>query len=272
MIRYLLLVLLAVQMPQLFATESKVASSWNAAKNLLDDKVYSDHKHTFYCGCTYSSDNDKDSSGTIDADACGLGDVALKRDVRNTIQWEHIVPASLMPVRSYRCWVNPKSVEQCMNSDGTAKYSGRECCERTSTVGRAMIFDLFNLTPSSAQLNQYRSNDPYGEIPDDQPHEGFGCQCQAKDLNGTKAGPGGLFEPPPCKKGDVARVWFYMRDTHGVQISAAMEAMFKRWSTQDPVSPWEKVAHDRTAAIQMNSNPYVANAVTSAKGSCSWEK
>ena len=125
--------------------------------------MYSDHKLTFYCGCPYTSDQDSDGSGKIDADACGLGDVAQKREVRNTIQWEHIVPASLMPVRSYRCWMNPKSVERCLKPDGTLKYSGRECCERTSPLGKTMIFDLFNLTPSAAQLNQYRSNDPYGE-------------------------------------------------------------------------------------------------------------
>ncbi|SRR3990167_8720534 len=103
-------------------------------------------------------------------------------------------------------------------------------------------------------------------------HEGFGHQCLAKDLNGTTPAPGGLFEPPPCKKGDVARVWFYMRDTHGVQISTGVAAMFKLWSSQDPVSPWEKIVHDRTAAIQMNFNPYVANAIVSNDGSCSWEK
>ncbi len=80
------------------ASSFEPAGSWNKAKNLLDDKVYYDKRFTVYCGCPYISDNDSDGSGDIDANACGLQNVKLKRNVRNTIQWEHIVPASLMPV------------------------------------------------------------------------------------------------------------------------------------------------------------------------------
>jgi len=134
-----------------------------------------------------------------------------------------------------------------------------------------MMYDLFNLAPSASQLNQYRTNDPYGEIPEGSPHEGFGTQCEAKDLNGTTSGPQGLFEPPDCKKGDVARTWFYMRLAHGVEIDPATEALFLEWSSNDPVSPWESLRHERIAVLQGNTNPYVNGVSTNHSGSCHWE-
>ncbi|WP_419812609.1 endonuclease [Bacterioplanoides sp.] len=247
------------------------AGSWNRAKNLLDDQVYKYHRYTFYCGCSYSSHQDYDGSGSIDADACGFQGVQLKRNVRNTIQWEHVVPASLMPVGSYMCWQDEASIKACTDDSGKVDKSNRNCCEAVSPSGEIMIFDLHNLVPAAAQLNQYRSNDPYGVIPDESEHEGFGPMCQARDLNGTTSGPDGLFEPPDCKKGDVARIWFYMRLAHGVNIDSETEKLLIAWSKGDPVSPWEKKRHDLISKIQKNKNPYVEGVVPSGKGSCSWE-
>ena len=202
------------------------AKSWSQAKNLLDDKVYFDHRRTIYCGCKYTSDNDSDGSGDINADQCGLQNVQQMRHVRNSIQWEHIVPASRMPIEQWSCWQKEKEIQACKGSDGAVKHKNRNCCERVSPTAKVMILDLFNVAPSAAQLNQYRVNDLYGEIPDDSDYEGFGAQCEARDLNGTTPGPEGLFEPPDCKKGDVARTWFYMRLVHGVIIEPATEALF----------------------------------------------
>ena len=249
----------------------KPAKTWNRAKNMLDDSVYFDHRYTVYCGCEYQSDNDSDGSGDINADACGLNGVTKMRHVRNTIQWEHIVPASLMPVGQYMCWQKESEVKQCQDKTGKVKKKNRSCCEAVSPSGKLMIFDLFNLAPSAAQLNQYRTNDPYGEVPDNANYEGFGSSCKVRDLNGTTSGPQGLFEPPDCKKGDAARTWFYMRQAHGVLIDKATEALFNSWSTQDPVSPWERIRHDRIAKIQGNINPYVHKIVPDVAGACSWE-
>ena len=251
--------------------EYKPAKSWSSAKNVLDDKVYVDHRYTFYCGCEFKSDNDSDGSGDIDADACGLGGVSKMRHVKDTIQWEHIVPASLMPVGQYMCWQKETEVKQCKNKQGIVTKKNRTCCEKVSPSGKLMIFDLFNLAPSAAQLNQYRTNDPYGEVPDNSGYEGFGQRCTARDLNGTSSGPDGLFEPPDCKKGDAARTWFYMRLAHGVHIDEATEALFNAWSAADPVSPWERIRHDRIAAIQKNVNPYVDKINPDPAGACSWE-
>lgn len=36
--------------------KAQFPSSWRDAKNQLDDNVYNLNRHTFYCGCDYSSD------------------------------------------------------------------------------------------------------------------------------------------------------------------------------------------------------------------------
>lgn len=269
--RHFLFILTLILTVPAVAADFVPAGSWRNAKNLLDDNVYSVHRATFYCGCQYTSDQDNDGSGDIDADRCGLADVELQRHVRDTIQWEHVVPASLMPVGDYMCWQKEKEVQRCTREDGSVRYSNRQCCEYVSPSGKLMIHDLFNLVPSAAQLNQYRTNDPYGEVPDNVAYEGFGEQCGARDLNGTSSGREGLFEPPDCKKGDVARIWFYMRQAHGVEISPASEALFLHWAAADPVSPWERFRHDKIAEIQKNVNPYVDGVEPDAAGSCSWE-
>jgi len=90
----------------------------------------------------------------------------------------------------------------------------------------------------------------YGEVPDDSEYEGWGNPVRLETLGGVKGNnPDGLFEPPDCKKGDIAKVWFYMRLTHGVQIDKDDEAMFERWSKNDPVSPWEQIRSKRIANI-----------------------
>ncbi len=259
----LLLLSLSVQ------AEFKPAESWDKAKNMLDDNVYPDHRRTFYCGCEYTSDLDRDGSGDIDADACGLQDVQKYRSVRNTIQWEHVIPASLMPVSGYMCWQQEKQIPACLKDDGSVRYSNRNCCERVSPSGKLMIFDLHNLVPSAAQLNQYRTNDPYGEVADGSGFEGFGSQCEARDLGGTSQG--GLFEPPDCKKGDAARIWFYMRLAHGVEIDDETNATFELWSRDDPVSPWEAERNSLVAGVQGNSNPYVDGVTPNPTGACDWE-
>jgi hypothetical protein len=43
-----------------------VAASFNAAKRLLNDQVYADHRVSFYCGCAFNGQR------RTDLGACGL--------------------------------------------------------------------------------------------------------------------------------------------------------------------------------------------------------
>ncbi len=223
-----------------------VLLSWGRAKNVADDVVYNGHRITLYCGCVYTSDGDSDGSGKPDLASCGYSGPAKHEARAKRTEWEHIVPASLMPARQMACWENPSSIGACQKSDGSF-LKGRACCEKSSQEARNMIFDLHNLAPSIGQVNALRLNDRYGEIDgEDRP---FGM-CAAEDIDG-------LFEPGDEERGDVARVWLYMSWKHGVTISDDELRMFIRWDRADPVSAWERLRNQRIMSVQGNGNPWI---------------
>ena len=241
---------------------AEIPSSWSAAKNTADDQIYMNHRLTLYCGCEFVSHQDSDGSGDVDPDACGLNPLPeFKQKSAREIQWEHIVPASLTPVRGFACWRDRKRIGKCRKTDGKF-MTGRDCCLKVSPTAKATLLDLHNLAPSVGQVNQYRQNDRYGEVKKDYV---TWLNCDAKDQHGVTFDPRGLakFEPPDCVKGDVARVWFYMQETYGVRIAPDEYKMFLDWATKDPVSPWERARNERIAKVQGNSNHYVSNSKVS---------
>ncbi len=147
---------------------------WRRAKNTDDDVIYSGKDRTFYCGCVYTSHGDNDGSGSVDYAACGYIPPTSYIARATRVEWEHVVPASLMPARQFDCWV----------------LDGRENCEREDPRAQGMLFDLHNLAPSVGQVNALRSNDRYAELPDNPTQ--FGT-CPAVDTSGA-------FEPPDCLK------------------------------------------------------------------------
>lgn len=158
------------------------ADGWKRTKDIADDIIYEGRSATFYCGCDYQSHSDSDGSGDItDTTACGYVGPSSQSHRVGRVDWEHIVPASLMPARRFPCW-----------ADG-----GRDRCEKSDPRAQAMIFDLHNLAPSIGKVNALRSNDRYFDLPDSA--SDFGG-CPIEDARGA-------FEPADCKKGDVARVW-----------------------------------------------------------------
>ncbi len=112
-----------------------------------------------------------------------------------------------------------------------------------------MMFDLHNLAPAIGQVNQYRLNDRHGVVDDNAPHDQW-PGCEGQDMGGLEANPSNRFEPADCTKGDVARVWFYMHDTHGVVIPESEWNMFIEWDRSDLISPWELERNTRFAAVQ----------------------
>ncbi|MCZ4279650.1 endonuclease [Kiloniella laminariae] len=230
--------------------------SWREAKNAADDVIFQDRPRSFYCGCRYSSDGDSDGSGKIDpvsieGESCGYKIQDKHKNRAGRVEWEHVVPASLMPARNFDCWTK--------EADG--KRGSRSRCEKESPAAQAMIFDLHNLVPAIGQVNALRGNDRYGELPAQT--SDFG-RCEIEDTNSS-------FAPPPCKRGDVARIWLYMSARHGVALIAGEADRFERWSKADPVSPWERGRHDRVARLTGIENPFVARIPPDPAGACWWE-
>lgn len=241
----------------LIFTTMQLPSSWDAAKDLAAECIYFDQQNTFYCGCEMSFEPSSNrGSGDVYPQICrsasrlgGAG--ALPESIgwvgyNQTLDWEHVVPASLTPAAQMSCWVD----------------HGRDYCERNSSAAQEILFDLHNLVPASAPLNRRRRDNRYLDLPESTSDYGI-CEVEYRS---------GAFEPPDCQKGDVARIWFYMRDTHGVVISDDEATMFTSWSTLDPVSPWELEREARISATTGRSNPYVAGASPDESGHCAWEQ
>ena len=213
--------------------DTNFPTSWSNTKKKAAD-IHDDHKITLYCGCEY--ERTTASGGKVDHSTCDFENRPDISDTRaNRIEWEHIVPASLMPVREHACWV-----------DGS-----RSECERHGPPEiKAMIFDLHNLVPSVGQVNADRTNYRFGEIEGD--NLPFG-DCDFEFDRPLK-----LAEPAPSVRGDVARVWFYMRDTHGVVFAPGEEEMFRAWSEADPVDEWEIERNRRVFCEQGTINSHIS--------------
>lgn len=131
-----------------------------------------------------------------------------------------------------------------------------------------MHTDLFHLYPTDNDVNNRRSNYPYGEV----------GTATWTSLNGSKVGPcvypgytGTVFEPIDAYKGDFARTYFYMTTRYYLEDSGWITtdmttkcelkpwalAMLLEWNAQDPVSQKEIDRNEAVYAIQGNRNPFI---------------
>jgi deoxyribonuclease-1 len=76
------------------------------------------------------------------------------------LEWEHVVPASRLG-GDRTCWQEREPFPECIRDNGSLR-SGRECCRKVDPEFRAMEAELHNLVPSVGELNEDRSNLPYG--------------------------------------------------------------------------------------------------------------
>ena len=241
--------------PSIAADSWDVPSSWKRAKNEVADNVYRDITNTFYCGCIYESHNDNDGSATImNFNDCYDWRSHSHKDAACVLDWEHVVPATLTPASGRKCWRKPEEIDECKGK------GGRDCCEDHDEEAQRVLFDPHNLVPTVGQINRLRRADRYAELENGNT---FG-KCLIKDISGK-------FEPPDCKKGDVARIWFYMRHAHGVEIEPEDEEIFKIWSDLDPVSPWERERERRIFEFSTLRNMYVYGIEPDSSGACAWE-
>lgn len=203
--------------------------SFSTAKKRLYNKVYFDHELTFYCGCSYT---DK----TPDLASCGLEADTMGSRAGQT-EAEHIVPASIFG-RTRPCW---------------AAGGRSECLKKSSDVYDSVFdtfhSDLHNLAPAVGHLNAVRSDFSMGLIDGDVNQYGT-CDFEVS-LESDKV------EPPMDVRGDIARVYFYVEYTYGLQLTDGERHLFRAWHLADPVSEWEIERDKRIESLQGNSNPFV---------------
>lgn len=218
--------------------------SFDGAKVVARDAIYSGHEQDFYCGCGFSRAGK--SGGTINAGRCGYA--ARKSPARGArLEWEHVVPASYFG-RHRMCWKQGHA--RCVKSNG-ASYKGRACCAKVDKTFKRIEADLHNLAPAVGELNGDRSNLPYGVVAGEQRQYG---RCDF-EIGGKPR----VTEPRPAVRGEAARIWLYMSDAYGIRLKPAEREMYDRWSEEQPVTRWEILRDKRIEAAQGNGNPFVRN-------------
>ena len=207
-------------------------SSFSKAKK-LSMKIYSDNPVSFYCGCKYKPKlkaGKKSKRLTPDWSSCGYTPRKNKNRA-SRIEWEHVMPAHHFG-HQMQCW----------------QKGGRRLCKK-DPVFKKMESDLHNLVPAIGEVNGDRSNYKFGMIEGEMRSYG---SCDVEINFKAKR-----VEPRPEVRGDIARIYFYMRDRYRLRLSHQQEQLLKAWSKVDPVDSWEIKKNKRVLKIQGNSNPYV---------------
>ncbi len=216
-----------------FSAVAEHPTSFSKAKKLAATH-YKGHEVTFYCGCDYGYEGKK---LVPDADSCGYTPrVPVTRsgkpNARATrIEWEHVMPAWVFG-HQRQCW----------------QEGGRKACKKDPVFNK-MEADLHNLVPAIGELNGDRSNYKFSMIPGE-PRAYGACDFEI-DFKGK------LAEPTESIRGDIARIYFYMRDQYGIKLSKQQTQLLQAWSNADPVSNIERARNERIKAIQGNGNSWI---------------
>lgn len=213
----------------LFTTLASLAeapTSFYKAKKVLTSEIYKGNEETFYCGCDYQEQPhptkmNKTRLGPV-VESCGLKP-RKNANRSGRIEWEHVVPAWEFG-HQLQCW-----------QDG-----GRRACKKNPKF-KQMEADMVNLVPAVGELNGDRSNYRFGLI-DGEPRAYGACDFEV-DFKRRVA------EPPEEKRGDIARIYFYMVDTYGLKLGSKQKKLYEAWDKLDPQDPWEKERLDRIRKI-----------------------
>lgn len=213
--------------------------SFSKSKKWLLNKVYYDHRETFYCGCQFQMDK------KVIFQADKFSPTTKHRKRADRIEWEHVVPAQSFG-QSFSEWRDGHP--DCVDKKGKA-FKGRNCAQKVNMAYRYMQADMYNLVPAIGQVNALRSNYSYSMIPGEKREFGP-CDIEIED---RKA------EPRPEIRGDIARIYFYMDNAYpgrGI-ISRKNRKLFQAWAKEDPIDNWERERAKRIEAIQGNHNKFV---------------
>ncbi|WP_245969787.1 endonuclease [Thiocapsa rosea] len=216
-----------------------IAGSFDEARALLLDTVYEDRRRTFFCSCRY------DPRGRVDLEGCGLGKLVGSRRAER-VEAAHVVPVSQLG-GSRRCWRDPAAFPVCMGEAGT-RLARSACCERVDPDFAAAYKDLHNLVPAVGAITAARSDHAWGELSSGQ--RLGDCPIRFDPILRR-------VQPPEGVRGDIARTFFYMRDTYGVRLSRQDVQLFKGWNNADPPDAREIERNRRIRRVQGRGNHYV---------------
>ncbi len=233
MARCLVYIALLVSIIFPFTAHAEHPTSFSKAKRLAA-QIYEGHEVTVYCGCRYIYQGKK---LVPDPTSCGYEPrIPITRKGKPNaravrIEWEHVMPAWVFG-HQRQCW----------------QQGGRKACKKDPVFAK-MEADLHNLVPAIGELNGDRSNFKFTMIPGEPRAYG---KCDFEVNFKSKSA-----EPPDNVRGDIARIYFYMRDQYQLSLSNQQSKLLQAWSNIDPVDAWEIERNKRIKSIQGDGNPYV---------------
>lgn len=148
---------------------------------------------------------------------------------RTGLNVEHVLPASWM-----------KEAAGCVGQS-------RRNCRRNSQRFNHMEGDLHNLYPSRPDINQARSNFPFGDVPGEN-LDFPPCDFEVENR---------VVEPRPVVRGELARAVLYMVHEYGVQLEPSQLQLMITWHQGDPPDGVEQQRNNDIAAIQGTRNPFI---------------
>ncbi len=120
--------------------------------------------------------------------------------------------------------------------------------------------DLHHIRPSDPSVNSSHNNNPYGVVSTND-------YCHTSTTNGSVTidakCKGGVFEPGDDKKGDTARIIFYLlvryseSDSYPITNVATSMDLLLEWNSLDPVDESEQRRNEAVYDIQGNRNPFI---------------
>lgn len=182
----------------------------------------------FYSTCNYYVD-ERSKPLSVYND-CGYK-VRKNKKRAGRIELEHVVPASVIGA-NMACW----------------RKGGRKLCNRDKHF-KAAAYDLYNLVLAIGELNGDRSNRKFGDLSSEPNMYG--------DVDFKVSYSKDLVEPRDEIKGDVARIYYYMRWKYNTPMSQREEKLFGEWHYKDPVSEDELKRNEAIYKIQRTVNPFV---------------
>lgn len=114
--------------------------------------------------------------------------------------------------------------------------------------------DLHHLAASNSRANSSRSNTPFADVIDG---EVVNSTCTASFRGDAKDYNRRGFEPPPSRKGNIARSLFYFSTRYKLKISDSEEFYLRLWHELDPVDQAERDRNQMVFDIQGNRNPFI---------------
>lgn len=231
---------------------NKIFENFNNATKQLLNKVYNNPKvenKTIYCQASFNKMKKVTNSNGFES--------ANYPNRQKKLEWEHLVPAKEFG-KNFHEWTNKqKSCEE-------KGLDGRNCAKSLSQSFRFMYCDLYNIYPSIGALNAARRDFEFVEgnaeisifntlthyFSNESNKMQFGmCPIIIKDRKVV---------PPNHTKGIIARTYLYMDATYDkYRLKYNKKELFKSWSKQYPVTPYECARTKLIEKNQKNQNKIV---------------